>query len=70
MVLNLQRLAGSEEVLPVPDVSQLLDSTVPKEIENIVQASLLKVGFVLIILTLILFQEPLFRGSMNCVKLS
>ncbi|KAM7471600.1 hypothetical protein LguiA_009783 [Lonicera macranthoides] len=41
-LMLLRRLAGSEEVLPVPDVSQLLDSTVTKEIENSVQASLLK----------------------------
>ncbi|CAK9163206.1 unnamed protein product [Ilex paraguariensis] len=37
-----QRIAGSEEVLPVPDVSQLIESTVSKEIEHSVRAALLK----------------------------
>lgn len=45
LLWNLQRLAGSEEVLPVPDFNQLIDSTAAKEIENSVRASLLQVGF-------------------------
>ncbi|CAA2971882.1 Hypothetical predicted protein [Olea europaea subsp. europaea] len=44
-VMLLRRLAGSEEVLPTPDVSQFLSSVLAKEIENTVQASLLKVEF-------------------------
>ncbi|KAL3570053.1 hypothetical protein D5086_027302 [Populus alba] len=38
----LRRLAGSEEVLPVPDANRFLDSPVNKEIQNSIQASLLK----------------------------
>ncbi|KAF9668137.1 hypothetical protein SADUNF_Sadunf15G0097200 [Salix dunnii] len=38
----LRRLAGSEEVLPVPDANRFLDSSVNKEIKNSIQASLLK----------------------------
>ncbi|GKV17463.1 hypothetical protein SLEP1_g27973 [Rubroshorea leprosula] len=41
----LRRLAGSEEILPVPDVSQFVDCSVPKEIEMSIQTSLLKVDF-------------------------
>lgn len=40
----MQRLAGAEEVLRVPD-NRLVDSLVNKEIENAVQACLLKVCF-------------------------
>ncbi|KAJ4824265.1 hypothetical protein Tsubulata_031295 [Turnera subulata] len=39
----LRRVAGSEEVLPIPDVNQLVDATLTKEIQNSIQASLLKV---------------------------
>lgn len=42
--ITMQRLAGAEEVLRVPD-NQLSDSPVNKEIENSVQACLLKVWF-------------------------
>ncbi|KAJ6410547.1 hypothetical protein OIU84_007319 [Salix udensis] len=38
----LRRLAGSEEVLPMPDANRFLDSSVNKEIKNSIQASLLK----------------------------
>ncbi|KAK2987709.1 hypothetical protein RJ640_030296 [Escallonia rubra] len=41
-LMLLRRLAGSEEALPLPDVSQLFDSMVPKDIENSVRASLKK----------------------------
>ncbi|CAL0325244.1 unnamed protein product [Lupinus luteus] len=41
--INTQRLAGAEEVLRVPE-NQLVDSSVNKEIENSVQACLLKIG--------------------------
>ncbi|KAL2478977.1 hypothetical protein Fot_47991 [Forsythia ovata] len=41
-LMLLRRLAGSEEVLPIPDVSQFISSMPAKEIENTVQASLLK----------------------------
>jgi hypothetical protein len=41
----LQRLAGSEEVLSVPDANRFLDSPVNKEIQNSIQASLLKVEY-------------------------
>ncbi|KAE9467646.1 hypothetical protein C3L33_00436, partial [Rhododendron williamsianum] len=44
VLLNMQRLAGSEEVLPLPDVSQLMGSSATNEIKNSIQASLLKVG--------------------------
>ncbi|KAJ0051797.1 hypothetical protein Pint_01317 [Pistacia integerrima] len=36
------RLAGSEEVLPDPDVNQFIDSSVPKEIEISIQTCLFK----------------------------
>ncbi|CAK7336884.1 unnamed protein product [Dovyalis caffra] len=39
----LRRLSGSEEVLPVPDANRFLDSAVNKEIQNSIQASLLKI---------------------------
>ncbi|KAH9770372.1 hypothetical protein KPL71_012357 [Citrus sinensis] len=39
----LRRLAGSEEVLPVPDVNRFIDSSVPKEIEISIQTFLLKI---------------------------
>lgn len=39
----MQRLAGSEEVLPAPDVNRFIDSSVPKEIELSIQTCLLKV---------------------------
>ncbi|GLT39900.1 hypothetical protein SLA2020_140660 [Shorea laevis] len=38
----LRRLAGSEEILPVPDFSQFVDCSVPKEIEISIQTCLLK----------------------------
>lgn len=38
----LRRLAGSEEVLPVSEINRLIDSSVTKEIQNSIQASLLK----------------------------
>ncbi|KAH9770373.1 hypothetical protein KPL71_012357 [Citrus sinensis] len=38
-----RRLAGSEEVLPVPDVNRFIDSSVPKEIEISIQTFLLKI---------------------------
>ncbi|XP_059642736.1 uncharacterized protein LOC132284633 isoform X2 [Cornus florida] len=41
-LMILRRLAGSEDVLPSPDVSQLFGSSSSKEIENSVQGSLLK----------------------------
>ncbi|KAH7866716.1 hypothetical protein Vadar_023986 [Vaccinium darrowii] len=41
-LMLLRRLAGSEEVLPLPDVSQLIGSSAISEIKNSVQASLLK----------------------------
>ncbi|KAK3017844.1 hypothetical protein RJ639_004536 [Escallonia herrerae] len=41
-LMLLRRLAGSEEAWPLPDVSQLFDSIVPKDIENSVRASLKK----------------------------
>lgn len=41
----LQRLSGSEEVLPVPDANRFLDSSVNKESKNSIQASLLKVAY-------------------------
>jgi len=39
----MQRLAGAEEVLGVPD-NRSVDSSINKEIENSVQACLLKVN--------------------------
>ncbi|PIN16431.1 hypothetical protein CDL12_10919 [Handroanthus impetiginosus] len=41
-LMLLRRLSASEEFLPVPDVSQLNSQVVAEEIENKVQASLLK----------------------------
>ncbi|KAJ8772499.1 hypothetical protein K2173_027676 [Erythroxylum novogranatense] len=38
----LRRVAGSEEVLPVPDVSPFIDSSLTKESQNSIQANLLK----------------------------
>ncbi|XP_077227528.1 uncharacterized protein LOC143860655 isoform X2 [Tasmannia lanceolata] len=43
MLLRLQRLVGSEEILPTPDSIGSIDSSVPKEIENSIQASLSKI---------------------------
>ena len=43
----MQRLAGSEEVSPIPDVSRVIDSSLTKEIENSIESSLLKVRFFL-----------------------
>ncbi|XP_057948272.1 uncharacterized protein LOC131143927 isoform X2 [Malania oleifera] len=40
-LLLLRRLAGSEEFLPVPNINHITDTTVTKEIEESVQASLL-----------------------------
>ncbi|KAL0429690.1 UNVERIFIED_CONTAM: hypothetical protein Sradi_0595000 [Sesamum radiatum] len=42
-LMLLRRLSASEEFLPIPDVSQLISSVAVEEIENTVQASLLKV---------------------------
>ncbi|XP_057995967.1 uncharacterized protein LOC110635165 isoform X2 [Hevea brasiliensis] len=39
----LRRLAGLEEVLPIPDINQFIDSSVSKDIHNFIQASLLKI---------------------------
>lgn len=44
VLLNMQRLAGSEEVLPLPNVNQLMGSSAMDEIKSSIQASLLKVG--------------------------
>ena len=44
-LLNMQRLAGSEEISPIPDVSQVTDSSLTKEIKNSIESSLLKVRF-------------------------
>ncbi|KAF7135593.1 hypothetical protein RHSIM_Rhsim08G0200200 [Rhododendron simsii] len=44
-LMLLRRLAGSEEVLPLPDVSQLMGSSATNEIKNSIQASLLKMPF-------------------------
>ncbi|KAK4414054.1 hypothetical protein Salat_2818200 [Sesamum alatum] len=41
-LMLLRRLSASEEVLPIPDVSQFISSVAIQEIENTVQASLLK----------------------------
>ncbi|KAL6955338.1 hypothetical protein U1Q18_041933 [Sarracenia purpurea var. burkii] len=41
-LMLLRRLAGSEEVLPFTDVSQVMGSSVTNEIENSIRASLLK----------------------------
>ncbi|GAV73417.1 hypothetical protein CFOL_v3_16903, partial [Cephalotus follicularis] len=38
----LRRLAGSEEVMPIPEVNGFIDYSVPENIENSIQASLLK----------------------------
>ncbi|CAL5361713.1 unnamed protein product [Camellia sinensis] len=42
VLLNMQRLAGSEENLPFPDFSQLVGSSATIEIENSIRTSLLK----------------------------
>ncbi|KAH0687417.1 hypothetical protein KY285_018924 [Solanum tuberosum] len=42
-VMILRRLAGSEEVLPVPDITNIACIPVSKDIENSLQASLLKI---------------------------
>ncbi|KAG8652763.1 uncharacterized protein LOC110617086 isoform X2 [Manihot esculenta] len=39
----LKRLAGLEEVLPIPDINQFIASSVSKDIQNSIQASLLKI---------------------------
>lgn len=44
---TMQRLAGLEEVMPIPDINQFVDSSVSKDTQNFIQASLLKVGFCL-----------------------
>ncbi|KAL2234524.1 UNVERIFIED_CONTAM: hypothetical protein Sindi_1184600 [Sesamum indicum] len=41
-LMLLRRLSASEEFLPIPDVSQFISSIAVEEIENTVQASLLK----------------------------
>ncbi|XP_011082795.1 uncharacterized protein LOC105165470 isoform X1 [Sesamum indicum] len=43
-LMLLRRLSASEEFLPIPDVSQFISSIAVEEIENTVQASLLKLG--------------------------
>ncbi|XP_027771070.1 uncharacterized protein LOC107012917 isoform X2 [Solanum pennellii] len=42
-VMILRRLAGSEEVLPIPDITNIACIPVSKDIENSLQASLLKI---------------------------
>lgn len=42
-VMILRRLAGSEEVLPVPNITNIACIPVNEDIENSLQASLLKV---------------------------
>lgn len=42
----LQRLAASEEVLPISNVSQLADSSIPREVEISVKGALLEVDFI------------------------
>ncbi|CAI9267362.1 unnamed protein product [Lactuca saligna] len=42
-VMLFRRLAGSEEVTPVPDVSQSFDSTEAKDIKDSIKASLLEI---------------------------
>ncbi|KAK4350143.1 hypothetical protein RND71_029456 [Anisodus tanguticus] len=42
-VMILRRLAGSEEVLPVPDITNIACIRVSEDIENSLQASLLKI---------------------------
>ncbi|KAL4559837.1 hypothetical protein LXL04_031983 [Taraxacum kok-saghyz] len=42
-VMLLRRLAGSEEVTPVPDVSQSFESTESKQIKDSIKASLLEI---------------------------
>ncbi|KAI8544131.1 hypothetical protein RHMOL_Rhmol08G0271800 [Rhododendron molle] len=44
-LMLLRRLAGSEEVLPLPDVSHCVGSSATNEIKNSIQASLLKMPF-------------------------
>ncbi|KAF2321358.1 hypothetical protein GH714_040430 [Hevea brasiliensis] len=39
----LRRLAGLEEVLPMPDINQFIHSSVSKDVNNSIQASLLKI---------------------------
>jgi len=51
MSLILQRLAGLEEVLPLPDIDRHLSCPVSKETEGAIKASILKVGvFALLII--------------------
>ncbi|XP_078169358.1 uncharacterized protein LOC144563774 isoform X2 [Carex rostrata] len=40
----LRRLAGSEEILPMPDMSRTCDLRLPKEVESSIQASLSKIA--------------------------
>nr|GEV03924.1 sperm protamine like [Tanacetum cinerariifolium] len=42
-VMLLRRLAGSEEVIPIPDVSQSFESTEAKDIRDSVKASVLEI---------------------------
>ncbi|KAI3684383.1 hypothetical protein L6452_33606 [Arctium lappa] len=42
-VMLLRRLAGSEEVIPVPDVSQSFESTEAKDVRDSVKSSLLEI---------------------------
>ncbi|MFS7951102.1 hypothetical protein Hanom_Chr07g00590991 [Helianthus anomalus] len=43
LTLQLQRLAGSEEVIPIADVSRSFDFTEAKDIRESVKASLLEI---------------------------
>ncbi|XP_073014295.1 uncharacterized protein [Typha latifolia] len=42
-VMLLRRLAGCEEILPIPDINLQCNLTVPEEINNSIQAALLKI---------------------------
>jgi len=58
----MQRLAGAEEVLRVPD-NQLVDSSINKEIESSVQACLLKVSLNIFLKIYFFFFSPSMRET-------
>lgn len=63
----LQRLAGSEEILPLPGVSRDCNSTVTDEIKSLIGTSLSKVCALFFLLDA--FSEGMFV-SMICVGLA
>lgn len=60
MSLILQRLAGLEEVLPLPDIDKYLSCSVSKETEGAIKASILKVGAFALLIIVYMFGTCFF----------